>query len=107
MLQIAPSRQGVGERSKPVSEALWTVARAWASDKAELEDDRVVLCVKFCKEWSWDGPPVPKGLRAAFPSIFDPQEWARSASEAIYGFIPNSTCSSQMETYRSVTNVGL
>jgi hypothetical protein len=28
------------ERSKAVSEALRTVARAWASDKAELEDDR-------------------------------------------------------------------
>ena len=31
---------GLGERSKAVSEALRTVARAWASDKAELEDDR-------------------------------------------------------------------
>jgi hypothetical protein len=29
---------GLGERSKAVSEALRTVARAWASDKAELED---------------------------------------------------------------------
>jgi hypothetical protein len=37
---------GLGERSKVVSEAMRTVARAWAwaqaaSDKAELEDDRV------------------------------------------------------------------
>lgn len=31
---------GLGERSKPVSEALTTAARAWASDKARLEDDR-------------------------------------------------------------------
>jgi hypothetical protein len=31
---------GFGERSKAVSEALRTVAKAWASDKAELEDDR-------------------------------------------------------------------
>jgi hypothetical protein len=31
---------GLGGRSKAVSEALRTVARAWASDKAELEDDR-------------------------------------------------------------------
>jgi hypothetical protein len=30
---------GLGERSKAVSEALTTVARARASDKAELQDD--------------------------------------------------------------------
>jgi hypothetical protein len=33
----------LGKRSKAVSEALRTVARAWASDKAELEDDRALL----------------------------------------------------------------
>jgi hypothetical protein len=33
---------GLGERSKAVSEALRTVARAWARSQAvELEDDRV------------------------------------------------------------------
>ena len=31
---------GLGERSKAASEALRTAARAWASDKAELADDR-------------------------------------------------------------------
>jgi hypothetical protein len=31
---------GLGERSKAVGEALRTVARAWASDNAEVKDDR-------------------------------------------------------------------
>ena len=48
---------------KPVGEALRTVTRAWASGKAELEDDRGRAGQRA--SWRWGGPPAPSSQRRA------------------------------------------
>jgi hypothetical protein len=75
---------GLGERSKAVSEALRTVARAWASDKAEREDDWCPAAARLLELGSPRGPRL----------WLKPSTATARLSRQLLGVTPRARCSS-------------